>query len=424
MRNIRARSSQDLRTDTAPIIEVSGMRPSIKSMVEAHDRWRRFRCINLQPSENILSDAVLSILSSDMAGRYTLRSNEFINNSGAGNSYSGTKFMDMVEEEGAALAARMFSANFASLKPLSGHIASLLAVASTCRKGDLMMAVSPAHGGYDGYSQAYIPDILSLKFEELPFDEEKWNLDVDSAASMIERRKPRLVMLGQSFILFPYNIGELRKACDSAGSYLAYDASHVLGLIAGGRFQDPLREGADILIGSTHKSFPGPQGGIFATTSDDIEREYIRNTTWRFIDNAHWNRIAALSQALSEMKRYGRAYASRIQSNSRWLGEALHDAGIDCRFAGLGYSRSHQLHMDGGSLSERSHTFSSLSALLEENDVIIDTTGRLGTAEASRLGMGRKEMRMIASFFIEAMEGRKIRGKVNKLRRSFNLRYA
>lgn len=399
------------------------MPSKIEELVRAHDEWRSGRCINLQPSENILSPAVRRALSSDMAGRYTLRSNEFITNDGAANSYGGTRYLDEVESLGEETASSLFHGAHVSLKPLSGHVASLLMVAATCRKGDTIMSIPSTEGGYDGYGQQYIPDLFSLKFRPLPFDRERWNVDENVAAEAIREVKPRLVVLGQSFILFPYKMKEIREACDDARAVLAYDASHVMGLVTGGRFQDPVGEGADIVVGSTHKSFPGPQGGLFVTGDDGIWREFTKNTTWRVIDNAHWNRIAGVAQAFLEMKRHGPRYAARIQSNSASLGRYLHQEGIECKFGRLGYSKSHQLHLDGAAMTAAGFTFGSFSSKLQGSDIIVDTTGRLGTSEVSRLGMGEKEMKSIASLVGEAAAGRDVRAKANKLRREFDIHY-
>ncbi len=400
------------------------MPSKVQELIRAHDSWRGKQCINLQPSENILSDAVRSVLSTDMAGRYTLRSNEYITNGGASNSYGGTRYLDEVEALGEETASSLFHGAHASLKPMSGHIASLLMVASTCRKGDTIMAVPSADGGYDGYGSGYIPDIFSLNYRPLPFDRERWNLDTDASVTSIEEAKPRLVILGQSFILFPYDLKAIRSACDDAGAVLAYDASHVMGLVTGGKFQDPVGDGVDIVVGSTHKSLPGPQGGLFITADDGIWKEFGRNTTWRIIDNAHWNRIAGVAQALLEMKRHGARYAAKIQSNSASLGKHLHAAGFECKFSSLGYSRSHQLLIDQPSLERTGFTFGSLSGMLESNDIIVDTTGRLGTSEVSRLGMGDREMREVASLVKEAMNGGHVKSKANKLRRRFKISYA
>ncbi|MEM3851923.1 MAG: hypothetical protein QXP70_02875 [Methanomassiliicoccales archaeon] len=395
----------------------------VERLVRQHDGWRSGRCINLQPSENILSHAVRMLLSTDMASRYTLQSSEFVDNGGATNSYGGTRYMDDVERLGEEFAKEVFRARFASLKPLSGHIASMLMISTVCSKGDTIMAVQSADGGYDGYGPNYLADIFSLNFKPLPFDWQSFTIDSDKAAEQIIAIKPRLVILGQSFFLFPYNMGPIREACDDAGAFLGYDASHVLGLVAGGEFQDPLGEGADIVLGSTHKSFPGPQGGIFLTNDRELFRGFQRNLTWRLIDNAHWNRIAAMSQALYEMKRYGRKYAERVVANSHYLGRAL-EGKLSCMFSEKGYSASHQLLIDKAALAEKGFSPATLSATLEKNDIIVDTTGRLGTAEITRLGMLSRDVKAVASLISEAIEGKMVKGKTNKLRRRFKVRYA
>ena len=91
---------------------------------------------------------------------------------------------------------------------------------------------------------------------------DEFNIDPEKSAYVIRAAKPGIVTFGGSLFLFPHPIKELKEVCDEVGAYVAYDASHVLGLIAGGQFQDPLREGADFITSSTHKTFPGPQGGV------------------------------------------------------------------------------------------------------------------------------------------------------------------
>lgn len=77
---------------------------------------------------------------------------------------------------------------------------------------------------------------------------------------IILEKKPKLILFGGSLFLFPHPINEAKKeAAQEVGAKIMYDAVYVLGLIAGGRFQNPLKEGADLISASTHKTFPGPQ---------------------------------------------------------------------------------------------------------------------------------------------------------------------
>ncbi|MEK6851500.1 MAG: hypothetical protein AABY30_03065 [Candidatus Thermoplasmatota archaeon] len=255
----------------------------ILSLVDRHERWRADSCINLQPSENLVSPQVKRALGSDLAGRYTLPWKGDYHGARLDNAYGGTRYLDEIEAAGEALARELFEAKHASLKPLSGHLAAMLLVLTTCRRKDRIFVIDGKHGGYDGYLPPYIPEVLGLrlKVDFLPFREDAWRLDTAAAARKIRAAKPALVVLGASFLLFPYEMAPLREAADAAGALIGYDGSHVLGLVAGGVFQRPLPEGADVLVGSTHKSLFGPQGGLFLCNRADVWGRAMKNTVWR-----------------------------------------------------------------------------------------------------------------------------------------------
>lgn len=393
-------------------------------MVSKHDEWRLRKCINLQCSENIASDAVRKILSSDMGHRYTLPINQDVHGSFVENAYRGTRYMDDVEARGESLAKEIFGGRFATLKPLSGHIAAMVMLLATCRKRDRILVVDPKHGGYDGYLQENMPGMFGLHVGFLPFIQKKWNVDSEAAARRIRKQKPRLVVLGASFLLFPYDIRPMREAADDVGALVGYDGSHVLGLIAGGVFQKPLAEGVDILVGSTHKTFFGPQGGVIVckdkTLFDEVEKTFF----WRVMDNAHWNRVAALTQALFEAKKFGAKYAPRVVENARVLAEELHGQGLPMRFPKLGFTDCHQIHLDEEGLRKKwSLTFDSYAKRLEGSNIIVDAVGRLGTNEVTRLGGTRDTMRIIAGMMIRSLKGRNVSKEVADLRSSLSISY-
>src|SRR5207253_3644647 len=101
-----------------------------------------------------------------------------------------------------------------------------------------------------------------------PFDVDRMNIDVDETAKLIRLVKPKVAAFGQSVFLFPTPLRELHDAFQDAGCRVWYDGAHVMGLIAGGTFQDPLHEGADVLTGSTHRPPPGRQPGILLPDSE------------------------------------------------------------------------------------------------------------------------------------------------------------
>ncbi|MGH2357505.1 MAG: serine hydroxymethyltransferase [Candidatus Limnocylindria bacterium] len=399
----------------------------ILSLVERHERWRGEECLNLQPSENLVSPQVKRALGSDLAGRYTLPWSGEIHGSAVHNAYGGTRYLDQIEAAGEELARAVFRARHASLKPLSGHVAGVIAILATTAPGDTILAVAGANGGYDGYGSDYIPRALggTRHVEALPFYESAWQVDTDAAATKIHALRPALVLLGASFLLFPYDIGPIRKAADAVGALIGYDGSHVLGLIAGGAFQQPLAEGADLLIGSTHKSFFGPQGGLLLTNRDDIWQRASEQMLWRTLDNVHWNRVAGLAQALAEHQAFGADFAQQVVENAKVLAGELDRRGLPVRFKAHGYTESHQILLDENGLKQSlGLTPQEFSSALERSNLIVDAVARIGTSEVTRLGAAEAEMGEIAGLVWRAARGENVKGEVVALRSRLILSYA
>jgi glycine hydroxymethyltransferase len=242
-----------------------------------------------------------------------------------------------------------------------------------------------------------------------PFDPEIMNIDPDRMTAMIRDLKPRIVLLGGSLFLFPHPVREAADAAREVGATLVYDGAHVLGLIAGKRFQDPLREGAEVVTGSTHKTFPGPQGAIIMCKkelSDRIDEAVFPGT----VSNHHLHHLAGLGVSLAEMIEFGGDYASAVITNAKSLAQALYERGFNVLCEPHGFTESHQVAVDvtnvGGSIRAATR--------LEEANIIVnknllpgDTVSvtdepsgiRIGTQELTRIGMGTSEMDAIADFF-------------------------
>lgn len=360
----------------------------ILSLVEKHEEWRGKQCLNLIPSENVMSPAVRRLLSSELSHRYTARDR----------FYMGTRFTDEIEQYGEKLAKEVFKAEVADLRPLSGHIADLIVFANSAKPGDVLMCTSPENGGYPGMWKEGLAGLLKLKPHAFPFSKQDWNIKAEEAEEAITRIKPRIVIFGASLIVFPQPISVLAKAARENGAFVGFDGSHVLGLIAGEQFQDPLREGAHALFGSTHKSFFGPQGGIILADKEHGER--LKEKIYpAFVDNAHWNRIAAMTLALAEMKELGKAYARQIVRNSRVLAKALSDYGFPVICKHLGFTRSHQVILNYGDYEKGR----AVAEKLQNANIIADCVVRIGTCEVTRRGMKEKEMLRIAELLKRAI---------------------
>jgi len=353
----------------------------ILGLVRKHEEWRGKECLNLIPSENVMSPAVRGLLSSELGHRYTARDR----------FYMGTKFTDEIEQYGEKIAKEVFKAESADLRPLSGHIADLIFLASFAKPNDALMCVSPEDGGYPGMWKNGLAGLFSLKTVPFPFSKRDMNIKVQEAKEAIRSVKPKIVIFGASLITFPHPVEELAQVAQENGACVGFDGSHVIGLIVCEQFQDPLREGVSALFGSTHKTLFGPQGGIILADKEhgEVMKEKIFPA---FVDNAHWNRIAALALALAEMKNFGKAYAEQVIRNSKTLARALCDYGFPVVCKHLGFTQSHQVllnyagYKQGRVIAER----------LQHANIIVDCGVRIGTCEVTRRGMKEREMLKIA----------------------------
>jgi glycine hydroxymethyltransferase len=311
-------------------------------------------------------------------------------------------------EEVTQLASEVFRSRHAFVTPLSGNIADLAVLFALTSPGDGVAMIHLDDGGYPLGLEKFHRRSLRL-----PVVPSTYDIDLERALAVC--RAADLVILGSSFIPFPHPVREISRV-----STTAYDGSHVLGLVACGEFQDPLREGAVVLLGSTHKTLPGPQGGIVLTDSDEIADRldaylgFDLESGLGLVDNPHMNRVAALGIALEEISS-DRTYGRRVIQNAKSLARTLHDLGLPMKFSERGFTESHQIFMDLPFDETRS-----LCRRLEQMGLFVDIAGRMGTAEVTRLGMGPDEMEAIAHLVVEAWKGRNVAEEVRRLRCRFS----
>ena len=187
--------------------------------------------------------------------------------------------------------------------------------------------------------------VLGIEDINHVYNIDEMNIDPDRSADVIRAAKPGIVTFGGSLFLFPHPIKELKEVCDEVGAYVAYDASHVLGLVAGGVFQDPLREGADFITSSTHKTFPGPQGGVImgSPTTPQMEKAVKKIQFAIFplsASSTHLGRLPALGVAALEMKLFGAELAKQIVKNAQTAGQYLYENGVKVLCEHKGFTRT------------------------------------------------------------------------------------
>ena len=269
-------------------------------------------------SENIISPMVQKIVASDLHGRYAegLPGKRY---------YQGCDDFDTIESLGIKLAKEVFGANFANIQSTSGTVSNIAALKALAKPGDKITAVSTADGGHISHARMGAVGLRDLDLSTYPWDEERMEPDIDGACKLIRELEPKVSLIGQSVFLFPTPLREIADAAHEVNSKVMYDGAHVLGLIAGGQFQDPLREGADLMTGSSHKTFPGPQGGfLLSSVEDEKFHKKLNNAIFPGVCSSyHLHHVAGKVVALAEFEEYGQAYAKDVVENAKALGQSL-----------------------------------------------------------------------------------------------------
>jgi len=402
------------------------MQGEIESVIDAvrnhHELYKN--ALPLIASENITSNPVRMLLASDLSHRYA--------EGDVGNRfYQGCKYIDEIEEKAIRHAKELFDAEHVNVKPVSGVTANIAVLFALTSPRDRMMALSVPNGGHISHSKYSIPAMRDLVLETFPFDVKEMNIDTAKMLKEIKLKKPSLLLFGCSLFLFPHPVSEARVAADEVGAKIVYDASHVLGLIAGNQFQDPLREGADVIASSTHKTFPGPQGAIILC-KEDIKEKIEQAVFPGTVSNHHLHHVAGLAVTLAEMLQFGKAYAAQTITNAKVLAQCLYEDGLDVLCEHKGFTESHQIAIDvlkyGGGAAvaqklERANIIINKNLLPSDRDPDKPTGIRFGVQELTRIGMKDSEMREIASLITRVVRAKadvnKIKDEVKELRKGF-----
>ena len=367
--------------------------------------------IPLIASENVLSPLCKEMLISDFHGRYA-------EGTPGNRYYEGCKFFDNVELKAMELAKKLFNCSYADVRPTAGTTANMAVLKALMKPGESATVLDLANGAHISFGKWGAAGVRGINLVSYPFNDEEMNIDVDGAVKLIKKVKPKLALNGRSVFLFPSPIKELAKAVHDVGAYLVYDAAHVLGLIGGNQFQDPLREGADLMSGSTHKTLPGPQGGIIVSDhkgDTDEDKSFLRKLGFGVFPGVtssyHLHHVAAKAIAYAEHLEFGKAYAKQTIKNAQHFAQALHERGFKVFGEKLGFTKSHQILVEigPGKGKEASKTLedagivTNMNTIPGDKDPFSPSGLRLGTPELTRLGMKESEMEAVADFYQRAL---------------------
>lgn len=391
---------------------------TIIELTRQQNKWRRTEVINLIASENVMSPLAEMVYMSDFMSRYA-EGKPFKR------YYQGTKYVDEVETLAMQLMNEITNSKFCDLRAISGTIANAAVFRVLANPGEKALIAPVQAGAHVSHTKFGTLGALGIEHIELPYDAENMNVDIDKAVKMIEEIKPKFIVLGGSLYLFPHPVKELAPIAHSVGAKVVYDAAHVYGLIVGKAWHNPLEEGADIMTSSTHKTFPGPQGGAIFSNEEEVFKKVADTIFPWFVSNHHLHRLPATAVTALEMKYFGQDYASQIVKNAKAFAEALAAEGFKVVGEHLGYTKSHQVVLDVRNLgggAKIAKLFEDANIITNKNllpydppSAVKDPSGiRLGVQEMTRFGMKEGEMQEIAKLMREVAIDKKDPSEVKK----------
>lgn len=420
-------------------------------------RWRQEKCINLIPSEMTPSRAVRLLSASDPAFRYAEHKKVKSFYDADIFYYQGTEFIDQVEQLLTQEMCTYLGCREAETRVISGQMSNTAVFSALMDfKNRLNRKQTPQRLGYvlnnhiikGGHLSAQPMGALHDYIAVDPVTERSavvnfpvckdniYKIDVEETKKVIQQYKPELIIFGKSMVLHREPVAEIRAFVDAQNipTTIMYDMAHVLGLI-GDHFQNPFADGAEIVTGSTHKTFFGPQRGVIGV---NYQREDLKWGLWEAIEsrtfpgsvsNHHLGTQLGMLMAAYEMNHFKDAYQSAIIANAKHFARALKAQGLDVQGdPAIDYTETHQVIVSVGY-----GTGPEVAERLEENNVIVNYQAtpeeegftasgalRMGVSEMTRFGFGPAEFDELASLMADCiLRGKDISEDVVRLRSRF-----
>ena len=423
-------------------------------LAQDNHQWRQRQCINLIPSENTPSRAVQLLSASDPSCRYAEHKKIISFYDKDVFYYQGTKFIDTVEQLLAEQMRQYLGCTQVETRVISGQMSNMATFSALMDwKNRLDRKHTPQRLGYvlnnhiirGGHLSAQPMGALKDYIAVDPVTErtavvnfpvcrdDLFRIDVEETKKVIDRYRPELIIFGKSMVLRREPVAEIRRFVTEQNipTTIMYDMAHVLGLV-GNHFQKPFEEGAEIVTGSTHKTFFGPQRGVIGV---NYRREDLKWGLWETIQsrafpgsvsNHHLGTQLGLLMAAYEMNYFKDSYQKAVIDNAKYFAKALHEAGLHVLGdPAIGYTETHQVLVDVGY-----GTGPEVAERLEENNIIVnyqatpDEEGftasgalRMGVSEMTRFGFGQREFTELAGLMADCiLRGKDVGQEVSRLR--------
>jgi aminomethyltransferase len=449
-----------LREDRESVCAAQKMEQNVKTLIgKAIDNhiWRQQQCVNLIPSEQTASPLVHLLSITDPAGRYAEHKQVKAFKEANVFYYQGTEFIGEVEYLLTCELQRFLECSEVETRVISGQMANMAVFSalvdylnradrkSEQRRIRKVMNNHIIKGGHlSAQPMGALRDFVMRdpKWEKAAvvnfpvLEDNPFKIDVEAARELIAEHRPELIILGKSMIIHKEPVQEMRTVIDALelDCMLMYDMAHVLGLV-GPYFQQPFKEGADIVTGSTHKTFYGTQRGIAAVnyTEDDLQYEFWEAIQRRAFpgstSNHHLGTLLGLLLAAYEMNAFKEDYQKNVMANAKAFAAALKDCGLD--IAGdpaISFTETHQVIINVGyarapEIAQRledNHILLNYQAAPDEESFSAAGSLRTGVQEMTRFGMQAADFAELAQLMADViLKNKNVKKEVMGLRQRF-----
>ncbi|MBI2123952.1 MAG: serine hydroxymethyltransferase [Candidatus Wildermuthbacteria bacterium] len=388
--------------------------PKVYELIEA-ELQRRRKGLEMIPSENHTSPAVLEALGSILTDKYS-------EGYPGKRYYGGNQFIDQVEDLARERAKKAFGVPYANVQPYSGSPANLAVHVAVCKPGDVTMGLDLSHGGHLTHGSKV--SVTGQYYTSVQYHvTSEGRVDIEEVRSLAKKHKPKLIWVGYTAYSREFPFKAFSEIADEVGAYLAADISHIAGLVLGGSHASPVPF-VHIVTTTTHKTLRGPRGALVMVTEKGLKKdpelgEKIDKAVFPGLQGGpHNHQTAAIAVALGEaMQPEFKGYAHQVVKNAVALAEELMAKGLKLVSNG---TDTHLMVVDltpfgkgMGVFAEKALDLAGIT--LNKNTIPGDPSSpfypsgiRLGTPALTTRGMKEKEMTMVGDWIARVIEEIKV----------------
>ncbi|MEK7159226.1 MAG: serine hydroxymethyltransferase [Patescibacteria group bacterium] len=377
--------------------------PEIFSAIKK-ELQRQQNVIELIPSENFVSLAVLEALGSVLTNKYS--------EGYPGNRYyGGTENVDIVEQLAIDRAKQLFNAEHVNVQPLSGAPANIAAYFALLQPGDTILGMDLSHGGHLTHGSPVTHMTKIFNFIRYKTDLQTGLIDYDNLLAMAKEHKPKLILVGYSAYSREIDYKKIKEIADEVDALTMADIAHIAGLIAAGVMNNPVLT-FDVVTTTTHKTLRGPRGGMIMCKEAWAKK--IDKAVFPGLQGGpHEHNIAAKAVALKEaLQPEFKDYAKQIIKNAKALENKLKQHNFTIMF---GTTENHLLLID---VANKNLTGKQAQELLDGVGITcnknmipddprkpMDPSGiRIGTPAMTTRGFKEADFELVGEFIAQTLE--------------------